>query len=270
MTRFVVVPQWQGSPAARGMLLRDGAEAISGDLPRARTIVLDVPLEAGDAQGTGIARLSAIRRVAAQVDDALAAQPADERIVLIGGDCSISVAAASRLAGEDLAVVWIDAHGDLNDAQSSPSGAFAGMALRAIVGGVPEAAEAAVSPGRVLLVGARDLDVAESAFVIENGVTTLAPEDLVDPDALVRAVRATGASRAYVHVDLDAIDPAEMTGTLWAVPFGIPVAALTAALARLAAEVPVAGATIAGFAPVSPEAAVDDLGAILRIVGALA
>ena len=136
MTRFVVVPQWQGSPAARGMLLRDGAEAIAGDLPRAATTVLEVPLEAGDAQGTGIHRLSAVRRVAEQLTDALEQIPADERVVVVGGDCSITLAAAAPHAGDDLAVVWIDAHGDLHTPDTSPSGALAGMALRALLGGI--------------------------------------------------------------------------------------------------------------------------------------
>jgi arginase len=43
MTRFFVVPQWQGSPAARAMHLVDGAEAIAGDLPRASTARVEVP-----------------------------------------------------------------------------------------------------------------------------------------------------------------------------------------------------------------------------------
>lgn len=271
MTRFVVVPQWQGSPAARGMLLRDGAEAIAGDLPRGATTVLDVPLEAGDRQGTPIHRLSALRRIASQLDDALAATPADERVVVIGGDCSVSIPAAARHASDDLAIVWIDAHGDLNDAEGSPSGALAGMALRTLVGDVPDALPTAVvAPERVVLVGARDLDDTESAFIDAHGIPVLAPADLADPDALLARVRATGASRVYVHLDLDAIDPAEFSGTLWGVPFGVRVADLATSLARLKAEIPIAGATIAGFAPPSLDAAIEDLGAILRLVGAVA
>jgi arginase len=62
MVRFLVIPQWQGSPAPRAMLLTDGASAISGDLPRAATTVLDVPVEAGESLGTGVRRLSALLR----------------------------------------------------------------------------------------------------------------------------------------------------------------------------------------------------------------
>ena len=64
MTRFLVVPQWQGSPAARAMHLVDGAEAIAGDLPRASTARVEVPASAGEALGTGIRRYSALARIA--------------------------------------------------------------------------------------------------------------------------------------------------------------------------------------------------------------
>ncbi len=270
MTRFVVVPQWQGSPAARAMLLRDGAEAISGDLPRAATTVLDVPLAAGDTQGTAIHRLSAVRRVAAQLDEALAALPAGERVVVVGGDCSVTLPAAARVAGDDLAVVWIDAHPDLHSPDTSPSGALAGMALRALLGEVPDAAAPVIGADRVVLVGARDIEDGEAAFLAAHDMATLDAAALADPEALVRAVRATGASRVFVHIDVDAVDPSELGGTLWGVPFGLSVADLAAALTRLKAEIPLAGGTIAGFAPATPAAAVDDLGAILRLVGALA
>ena len=43
MTRFVVAPQWQGSPSARAMRLIDGAEAIAGDLPRSALTRIEVP-----------------------------------------------------------------------------------------------------------------------------------------------------------------------------------------------------------------------------------
>jgi len=73
MTRYLVVPQWQGSPSSRAMQLIDGAHAIAGDLPRSSTTVLDVPMEAGEALGTGIHRLSALQRVRGLVADALEA-----------------------------------------------------------------------------------------------------------------------------------------------------------------------------------------------------
>ncbi len=271
MTRFVIVPQWQGSPAARAMLLIDGAEAIAGDLPRARSTRIEVPLEAGEALGTGVSRLSALTRTRDAIADALA--PHDEPVIVVGGDCGVAVPAIAHAASrhESLAVVWFDAHGDLNSPDTSPSGAYAGMALRAVLGhGELALLGDAVAPSRVVLAGARELDDGEAEFAAASGIRTLTVDDLGDAAVLADAVAATGASAVYVHVDLDVLDPAALAGLTSPVPFGVEVAVLTAAIRRLREAVPLAGASIAGFAPATPAAAVDDLAAILRIVGAVA
>lgn len=273
MTRFLVVPQWQGSPAARAMLLCDGAAAIAGDLPRAATRILDVPLEAGEAQGSGVLRKSALGRIRSLVAEAIAAD-ADEPTVVIGGDCSVSVAAAGALSGgtEDVALVWCDAHPDLHTPDTSPSGAFSGMALRAVLG--EGDADLALSPGlaaeRVVLLGARALDPGEEEALSALPVRRIAAEELADPAVLAETVAATGAGRVFLHVDVDVIDPGEIGGLSAPVPFGVSVSELCAAIRVLRERMPLAGATIAGFAPRTPLAAVDDMGALLRLVGAVA
>lgn len=273
MTRFVVVPQWQGSPSSRAMQLIDGAQAIAGDLPRAATTVLEVPIEAGEALGTGVRRLSSLLRIRSLVAEAIAGW--DEHVLVVGGDCGIAIAPVARAVERHprLALVWIDAHPDLNAADTSPSGAFAGMVLRAILGEGPDglALDAgAVAPSRVVLAGARSFDAAEQSFVDDNGIAVVAPTALADPEALVAAVRATGADAVYLHVDVDALDPAAIAGNAHPEPFGIPLGELTAAISRLRAAFPLAGASIAGYSPASPAVADDDLGALLRLVGALA
>lgn len=272
MTRFLVVPQWQGSPAARAMLLVDGAEAIAGDLPRSACTLVDVPLEAGEALETGVQRLSAVARIRSIVEEHLA--PLTEHVVVVGGDCGVAVPAIAHAAAQHpaLAVVWCDAHGDLNDAESSPSGAFSGMALRAVLGEGEGTLrlDGAIAADRVVLVGARDLDDPEEEAAERFGLRRLSADDLADPDALAAAVAATGADAVYVHVDLDVLDPAVLGGVSIPVPFGAEVPQLVAAIGRLRERVPLVGASIAGFAPASPAAAVDDLGAILRVIGALA
>ncbi len=272
MTRFVVVPQWQGSPSTRAMQLVDGAQAIAGDLPRAATTVLEVPIEAGEALGTGVNRFSTLLRVTRLVADALAAHA--EPVLVIGGDCGVAAApiahAAARHPG--LAVVWIDAHPDLNTASTSPSGAFSGMTLRAVLGDGPTglALDPGIAPSRVVLAGARAFDPAEEEYATSAGIRQVTTVDLADPGALAAAVRETGADAVYVHVDVDVLDPAAIAGNAHPEPFGVTPSELTAALAALRAEVPLVGASIAGYAPASPAAASDDLGVLLRIVGALA
>ncbi|MFE6734092.1 arginase family protein [Microbacterium sp. NPDC057741] len=265
MTDFLIVPQWQGSPSARAMLLTDGAAAIAGDLPRSATTMLDVPLEAGESLGSGVHRLSSLLRVRSALQDAWT-----EGAVVIGGDCSVTVAALAAADTSDVAVLWCDAHPDLHSPDTSPSGAFSGMALRAVLG--EGEAQVALSPGvprdRVVTVGVRAVDDEEESEL--DRLTSLTPEDLTRADAVLEAIRATGASRVWVHIDVDVIDPAEFGGVSEAAPFGASASDLIAAIRRLREEFPLAGATIAGFAPRTPTAAVDDLGAILRLIGVLA
>lgn len=271
MTQFVVVPQWQGSSSSRAMLLADGAHAIAGDLPRAACTTVEVPLEAGESLDTGVHRASALLRVAATVADELSRRT--DRVVVVGGDRAVAVPAIGAAAAQhpSLAVVWCSAHAALLDPTSSATGSFDGMALRAVLGdAMPGLAvdEGALDRDRLVLVGVRDIDPAE-----EDGVAGLArvhADELTDPDRLAQAVQATGADAVYVMIDLDVIDPAEITGVTDAVPFGVSAAQLAASIARLREHVPLAGAAITGFAPSTPAAAVDDLGTILRLVGAVA
>jgi arginase len=271
---FVVVPAWQGSGSSRAMRLIDGADAIRGDLPAASTTVVEVPAGAGDALGTGVHRYSSIAQIAESLAAALEALPATDALpITVGGDCGVEFAAIrhalSRHPGT--VVVWFDAHPDLNTPESSPSGAFHGMVVRTLLGGGPTelAPEPLLEPGRLVLAGTRSLDDAEADHVAEAGIVLLPPARLATPEALVAAVRATGAPSVYLHVDLDVLDPAEITGVAFPEPFGVRVAELTEAIRAVRAEFEVVGAGITEFAPADPSAAVDDLPAILRIVSAL-
>lgn len=264
------------------MRLIDGAEAIRGDLPASRTRVVDVPAEAGDGQDTGISRFSTLaivrERLTQTLRELVDESPDGETdwALTIGGDCGVSLAAVGHAAAQypgELALVWFDAHPDLHTAQTSASGGFSGMVLRAITGDGHDPLvltdEEVVPFDRVILAGIRDVEPPEDELIRQHGIRSLFAEDLEASDGLVGAIRATGAARVYVHIDLDVLDPAVLTGLSSPLPFGLSVEALTGAITALRAELPIAGATIAGFAPPSPEAATDDLPSILRIVGSL-
>lgn len=265
---FVVVPEWQASGSSRAMRLVDGAAAIREDLPVASTRVVDVPLEAGDALGTAVHRMSSIALVRDRLTQTL--RGIADTPITIGGDCGVELGAIGHALERrpDAAVVWFDAHPDLNTPQSSPSGDFNGMVLRALLGDceaglVPPVA---LAPERLVLVGARSFDPPEQAFIAERGVPVLGD----DPAALVAAVAATGATTVYVHIDLDVLDPGEFSGLDSPEPFGLTPTALIAQLDALRERFELVGAGITEFAPASAEAAVDDLPTILRIVAALA
>ncbi|MFO7689947.1 MAG: arginase family protein [Cryobacterium sp.] len=276
---FIVVPQWQGSVSPRAMRLVDGAEAIRGDLPASATELVDVPVEAGDAMDTGIHRLSTILMVRER--QAALLRITTDWALTVGGDCGVSLAAvehAARRHPQNIALVWFDAHPRLHLAETSPSGGFCGMVLRAITGeGRPElllSPDSSVPLSHIVLAGTRDSDPAEDDLIASSAITELAVDELAadgsaQPEGLLAAVRATGASQVYLHIGLDVLDPAALAGLAELVPFGLSIEDLTGLITALRGEFELAGATIAGFAPATVEAANDDMPSLLRIIGAL-
>jgi arginase family enzyme len=158
-----------------------------------------------------------------------------ERPLVLGGCCCCHIGAVEALATrqERLALVWLDAHGDLNTPETSPSGNAWGMPLRMILeGGAIEASD-------VALVGARDLDPPEQDFIAVSGIHS-------GGDAIDRALE--GADAVYVAIDGDGLDEHEVAAWL-PVPGGIPVAEAERSLAQIAASATVAGLGFAGFLP---------------------
>jgi arginase len=273
--RFVVVPQWQGSPSSRAMRLSEGAYAVLGDLPAKSTTLVEVPVGAGDSLGTRVHRFSSVVGIARSLRRELETDPAPALVV--GGDCGVEYAAVGHALGPDTAVVWFDAHPDLHSPRTSESGAFSGMVLRALTGdGTDElgalddgTTPVRLTPDRIVLAGTRSNDDAEDTWVESRRVRSVSSLDLT-PEEVVEAVAATGATEVYVHVDLDVLDPVSVDGLLEPQPFGLEPAVLVATIAALKERFTLVGAGLCSFAPVDADAAADDMGTILRVVGALA
>ena len=243
-------PQWQGAGEVPG--LRESALALAAavtggrrrhevEVPPGHPLVLE-----GGIHGRGelLAQLGAARSI-------LEEERAD-RVLAVGGDCGIEVAVVSHLAarhGGELAVVWLDAHPDLNTPESSPSGHFHGMPLRVLMGeGDPaftSLARPQVRAEQLVLAGMRAPDPPERAFAEQRGIPTLSPGSLVEgPTELLRWLRGTGLGSVYVHLDLDVCDPREVPTVACPTPGGVPVAALVGALEAISGEVEVVGAGI--------------------------
>jgi arginase len=139
--------------------------------------------------------------------------------VVLGGDHSVALGTVGGLASVHGVggALWLDAHGDLNTPETSPSGNVHGMALAAALGlaGDAFASEVwplpALDPAHVALVGVRSLDEAERELVGELGIPVHTMSDLdrrgVEPVVREALDRVAGAAFVHVSLDMDVVDP---------------------------------------------------------------
>ncbi|KAM9866534.1 N(omega)-hydroxy-L-arginine amidinohydrolase [Leucobacter aridicollis] len=268
---FLLMPEWQGSASSRAMLITDGAAHLREDLPPAARFDVAVPQQAGDALGTPVARLSSV--VAARDAARETLRSAEDPAITLGGDCASTLAGLDRAAERDpgVAVIWFDAHPDLQHPSTSPSGAASGMALRHALGlGIADLNGAhPIDPSRVLLVGAREFDAEEAQAIDELGIRSLAATSEGPAEAVRDWLAEIGATSVYVHIDLDVLDPAEFAAVHAPVPFGLAISDLAGAVRAAVATAPLAGAAICEFAPATAEIASDDSPTVLRLLAAL-
>jgi arginase len=158
-----------------------------------------------------------------------------DRPLVVGGCCCAHVGAVEGLAARHgrVAVVWFDAHGDLNTIESSPSGNEWATPLRKLID------SGAVVAGDVALVGARNLDPPEEAFISAAGVG-------VGPSSVAPAM--DGAEGVYVAVDFDALD-ADEVAPFMPEPGGLSVAELEDVLGFARERSPILGVGFSAFLP---------------------
>jgi arginase len=171
------------------------------------------------------------------LNDALASAVAGEvaggrRPVVLSGDCCTALGAVAGLqrSGVDPAIVWLDAHGDVQTMETTGSGFLGGMPLRILVGYRPELISQrlglrAIPERRVVLVDARDLDPPERAYLREAAIVH------IELPELSAGVLPPGS--LYLHLDLDIVDPTELLGLRYPAPGGPRLAEVASALERV-------------------------------------
>lgn len=198
------------------------------DTPVAPDITVLAELEAGDPWQR-MAQL--YEEVATRIASVLRA---GGRPAVVSGDCTTAIGTVAGLqrAGVDPAIVWFDAHGDVQTLETTASGYLGGMPLRILAGYRPELIAQplglhAVPEQRIVLVDARDLDPPERAYLDQ---------------AAIRRTSVAGLSAGtlpdgplYLHLDVDVVDPAGLPGLRYPAPGGPDLAAVAAALARVLA-----------------------------------
>lgn len=154
--------------------------------------------------------------------------------LVLGGDHSISMGTVAGVARVRPAVglIWMDAHGDFNTPETSPTGNIHGMPLAAITGRGESSlvdlggAGPTVAAADVALVGLRDLDEIERGALRESGVHVFTMKE-VDRLGIARvmeqAIACSARDGRHVHVsfDVDVLDPRYAPGVGTPVPGGL-------------------------------------------------
>jgi len=267
----LVWPQWQGAGtgsvrdlapefpfdvARRGYAV--GSHVLAAVLPPHHGPTVTAPVtmtDEGLAEQDGIeAKTVVLEQLAHALEAIQSHQPA--RITTLGGECSVSVAPFAALADryrDDLAIIWIDSHPDVDTGDTAYPGYHA-MAVSALVNqGDPDVLAllpATVSPTKVALVGLHAWTDDAHAHVDQWGLTAFSPDTLRTSSApLLEWLTSTGCSRVAIHFDVDTIDSMEIVLGLGAEPGGLTGTQVRRIVADLTDASDVVGLTIAEYIP---------------------
>jgi arginase len=207
----------------------------------------DIVAAAGPGDGDQISKVAPIHRsLAEHTADAIGA---GERPVAVIGDCcqAIAVLAGLQRAGLNPRLIWLDAHGDFNTRDTSPSGFLGGMPLAMITGRGDlrmnrQVGLKALDDAMVTLSDARDLDPGERELVAASGI-----RHAVTIDTLLQLPLPEGP--LYVHFDTDIIDCTEAPAFYYPVRGGPSARAVKDLLTHLGRNGRVAAASMTAWAP---------------------
>jgi arginase len=181
-----------------------------------------------------------------------------DHIFMVGGTCACEIVPVSylnKLYGGDLAVLWFDAHGDLNTPETSPSHRLHGMPLRSLLGeGAPDILDRVRSkllPSQVALVGARDLDPEEVTYIGAQNIPVFMPSMRKPEEDLIDFVASRGFKHVYIHFDLDVLEPSEFPHVLVPTEDGVRFDAAVRSLQTIRKNFEVVGCSVVEYCPKS-------------------
>ena len=270
-TLRLIWPQWQGAGSENYPLLFNelpadqarlgytvGAKVIKAMLPphagptETVPVLMDIPDDEVSGGIENRAVVLAHLRSALDIID----RHYPKRIFTVGGDCSVSVAPFSWLAGRygsDLAMVWIDSHPDVGTPESDYPGYHA-MAVSALLGKVgpdfTEALPALLDSSKIALAGLHSWTDDDFPNISSWGISTFSPEDLRDTsDGLLTWLAQTGASKVAIHFDVDTVDANQVQLGLGFDEGGLLAEQARRVIDDISAAYDVVGLTVAEFIP---------------------
>ena len=265
-TLRLIYPQWQGGDIAKWITeVKDPEQASRGYYLGAhlldflapsmgqKTMIVPVSTELCKRVVTdGVLDRDAIAQQTRAALDILDIEKPD-RIVTLGGECSVSVVPFTWLASkypDDVAVIWIDAHPDIT-LPGDVYAAYHAMAVTALMGDgdkkILGQLPAKIDPTKILFVGLRDWERDEiKVRQNEYGIKHLTPEETVSgSEKVIEWLRNTGASNVAIHFDMDVLDPNEIIAAVGVVPDGMKIAEVVRVINDVAKEKNLVGLTVA-------------------------
>ena len=175
--------------------------------------------------------------------------------LVLSGNCNTAVGTLSGLTPARRATFWFDAHGDCNTPETTTTGFLDGMGLAMTMGlcwhhlGASVPGFQPVAAESTFLLGARDLDPPEAAFLQGLAITAVSVDQIPEGLPGLLASVPLADSLGYLHLDVDVLDPTVGKANRLPVPDGLSLAHLTAAIAAIRARVPLGAAAITSYAP---------------------
>jgi arginase len=199
---------------------------------------LSGPINPEGARAGGYRHLSEVAAWCTAVRDAVyGSLGAEEFPIVMGGDHSLAIGSVAAIArhcaerGKALVMLWLDAHADFNDANSSPSGNLHGMPVAVICGRGPSELIALgdrvpiLAADRIVQIGIRSVDEIEKRAVVDSGLVVYDMrriDELRMRTVMEQALAYVARERAHLHVsfDVDFLDPTIAPGVPSTVPGG--------------------------------------------------
>lgn len=222
------LPQWQGGDRP---FYRIGARVLAALAPGAQGPEKTVPVPPATNTERPLERgIFSRAALLSQVEAALAAidRHTPEAIVTLGGDCHCDFAPIVYLSekyGDDHAVLWVDAHPDIQGPAQTPCAHAHVLAMLMGEGDedFSKALRRPIKPRQILYVGLPETSPFETGFVRDHGIARLDPANLHgSPEKVLQWVRASGAKKIAVHFDVDVLDPSLYRFELFRQPDAAP------------------------------------------------
>ena len=260
----LIYPQWQGgvishwmldipaNDASKGYYL--GAKLLNMLAPETNQEIIEIPisLDIKDRKiENGINSYQVILNQTKSALDTIKENNPD-KIVTLGGDCSVSVVPFTYLAKKyqnDIAIIWIDAHPDITLPYDEYTGYHAmaltaclGMGDKKIINLLPEKFDIS----KTLIVGLRSWDKGMKERQEELKIKSLSPDEVRNnSSAILEWLKNTGVSKVVIHFDLDVLDPAEIIAGVGVEANGMKIKEFIRIINDIASKHDLVGLTIA-------------------------